>query len=45
MGYTIEQQGTWGAAEAIEIGTDKDGNRVLYGANDDRRPAGAAMGY
>jgi gamma-glutamyltranspeptidase/glutathione hydrolase len=44
MGYTITQQSGWGAAEGIVIG-DKNGHRVLYGANDRRRPAGAAVGY
>jgi gamma-glutamyltranspeptidase/glutathione hydrolase len=42
MGYTIEVQDPWGACEAIAV-DPKTG--VLYGANDDRRPAGLAMGY
>lgn len=49
MGYTISDEPFWGAAEGIEIGEEKgpDGatRRVLHGANDDRRPAGAARGY
>jgi len=42
-GYTITQQAkTWGSAEAIER---DPASGVLYGANDSRAPAGAAMGY
>jgi gamma-glutamyltranspeptidase/glutathione hydrolase len=44
MGYTLTEQSGWGAAEGIVIGS-KAGHRVLYGANDRRRPAGAAIGY
>jgi gamma-glutamyltranspeptidase/glutathione hydrolase len=42
MGYKIEVQDPWGACEAIAV-DPKTG--VLYGASDDRRPAGLAMGY
>ena len=61
MGHAIEEQGYWGAAEAIMIGSmpvedtstpvpdsqvaDEAGPNLLQGANDDRRPAGAAVGY
>jgi gamma-glutamyltranspeptidase/glutathione hydrolase len=50
MGYKIAlSPRNWGAAEGIEIGERPGPNgkpvRVLYGANDDRRPAGAAVGY
>jgi len=42
-GYTITQQAkTWGSAEAIER---DPASGVLYGANDSRAPAGAAVGY
>jgi gamma-glutamyltranspeptidase/glutathione hydrolase len=40
MGYRFMPQTTWGAEEAILL----DGG-TLYGANDKRRPAGAAIGY
>jgi gamma-glutamyltranspeptidase / glutathione hydrolase len=40
MGYHLVEQKPWGAVELIEIA----GGR-LYGANDSRRPAGAALGY
>ena len=40
MGCTLVQQKPWGATELIEIG-----NGRLWGANDDRRPDGAAIGY
>jgi len=40
MGYKLVEQRPWGAVELIEIA----GGR-LYGANDSRRPAGAAIGY
>jgi gamma-glutamyltranspeptidase / glutathione hydrolase len=40
MGYHLVAQQSWGATELIEIA---DGR--LYGANDSRRPAGAAVGY
>ncbi|MGH6827566.1 MAG: gamma-glutamyltransferase [Rhizomicrobium sp.] len=43
-GYNFTDSGrTWGSDEGIIIGT-KDGHRELYGANDDRSPAGAAIG-
>ncbi|SJZ92579.1 gamma-glutamyltransferase [Consotaella salsifontis] len=48
MGYEIEEQPTWGAAEGILIhapGAESTKTRVLAGANDNRRPAGAAVGY
>lgn len=41
LGYRLLSQGTWGAVEAIYI--DNNGN--LLGANDKRRPDGAALGY
>ena len=40
MGYKLVEQKPWGAVELIEIT-----NGQLYGANDSRRPAGAAVGY
>ncbi len=40
MGYKLAEQKPWGATELIEIA-----NGRLYGANDSRRPAGAALGY
>ena len=40
MGYKLVDQKPWGAVELIEIA-----NGQLYGANDSRRPAGAAVGY
>jgi gamma-glutamyltranspeptidase/glutathione hydrolase len=40
MGYKLAPQRQWGAVELIEIA-----NGRLYGANDSRRPAGAAVGY
>jgi gamma-glutamyltranspeptidase/glutathione hydrolase len=40
MGYKLVEQKPWGAVELIEIA-----NGRLYGANDSRRPAGAAIGY
>jgi gamma-glutamyltranspeptidase/glutathione hydrolase len=63
MGYKIQEQSEWGAAEAILIGPPaapagqvaSSGNDamakhrtipgLLYGGNDDRRPAGGASGY
>ena len=39
-GYKLVEQRLWGAVELIEIA-----NGRLYGANDPRRPAGAAVGY
>ncbi len=41
MGYHLRPQQTWAAVEAILIDTDG----TLYGANDKRRPDGAAVGY
>lgn len=43
-GYTFKDRTHWGAAEGIVI-ADKNGKRILYGANDKREPAGAAVGY
>ena len=40
MGYKLVEQKPWGATELIEVA-----NGRLYGANDSRRPAGAAIGY
>jgi gamma-glutamyltranspeptidase/glutathione hydrolase len=40
IGYKLVEQKPWGAVELIEIA-----NGRLYGANDSRRPAGAAIGY
>ena len=62
MGYRLQVQRPWGAAELIEVGpppaaadassAGDDSMQehalkpdVFYGANDDRRPAGAAVGY
>lgn len=42
MGYNIKQLDPWSAVEAILVDTE---NKILYGANDNRRPDGAAMGY
>jgi gamma-glutamyltranspeptidase / glutathione hydrolase len=40
IGYKLVEQRPWGAVELIEIA-----NGRLYGVNDPRRPAGAAVGY
>jgi gamma-glutamyltranspeptidase/glutathione hydrolase len=40
IGYKLVEQRPWGAVELIEIV-----NGRLYGVNDPRRPAGAAIGY
>ena len=42
MGHSISEGGSWGSAEAIlrDLATG-----TLYGANDSRRPQGAALGY
>lgn len=40
MGYHIETFSNWGAASSIAVEGD-----TLWGANDPRRPAGAAVGY
>ena len=42
-GYKFTSGRPWGSAEGIIIGT-KDGKRILYGANDARATAGAAIG-
>lgn len=42
MGYQLKPISTWGAVEAIEIDPV---TKILYGANDIRRPNGKAMGY
>jgi gamma-glutamyltranspeptidase / glutathione hydrolase len=39
MGYSFKRQPGWGAVEAIQI----DENGAVTGANDKRRPDGAAM--
>jgi gamma-glutamyltranspeptidase / glutathione hydrolase len=39
-GYKLFEQKPWGAVELIEIANDR-----LWGANDPRRPGGAAIGY
>lgn len=41
-GYHIVTQAPWAAVEAILVNPD---NGMLYGANDDRRPDGAALGF
>jgi gamma-glutamyltranspeptidase/glutathione hydrolase len=41
-GYKIVPLGTWGAAESLLVNPDSG---LLNGANDSRRPAGAALGY
>jgi gamma-glutamyltranspeptidase / glutathione hydrolase len=40
MGYRLVEEKPWGGIELIEIAGDR-----LYGANDSRRPAGAAVGW
>ena len=40
IGYKLVVQKPWGATELIEVA-----NGRLYGANDSRRPRGAAVGY
>jgi gamma-glutamyltranspeptidase/glutathione hydrolase len=40
MGYTLHERAPWGAAEVIVVG-----QHGIEGANDCRRPAGAALGY
>ncbi len=42
QGYRFRVQHTWGAAEAIMVNPVTG---LLEGANDDRRPAGEAVGY
>ena len=42
-GYNFTENRSWGSDEGIIIGV-KNGKRVLYGANDDRATAGAAVG-
>ncbi len=44
MGHKFEDDVPWGEAEGIVIGS-KNGKRMLYGANDGRVEAGAAIGY
>ena len=44
QGYKFQDDVPWGEAEGIVIGT-KNGKRMLYGANDGRVEAGAAIGY
>ncbi|MGH7092273.1 MAG: gamma-glutamyltransferase, partial [Stellaceae bacterium] len=43
MGYALKAQRPWGAVELIAV--DPGPPRSLYGANDSRRPDGAALGY
>jgi gamma-glutamyltranspeptidase/glutathione hydrolase len=40
-GHKLTEQPQWGAVELIAIGP----GRHLFGVNDPRRPAGAAIGY
>lgn len=40
QGYHFEEQAPWCAVELLQVES-----AALYGANDDRRPAGAAAGY
>lgn len=42
MGYHFTPHDPWGAVEAIMIDPN---SKLLYGANDDRRPGGKALGY
>jgi gamma-glutamyltranspeptidase/glutathione hydrolase len=42
MGYGLKEQKPWGAVELIEV---DPASHHLFGANDKRRPGGAAMGY
>jgi gamma-glutamyltranspeptidase/glutathione hydrolase len=44
QGYKFQNDVPWGEAEGIVIGA-KNGKRMLYGANDGRVEAGAAIGY
>ena len=44
QGYKFQDDVPWGEAEGIVIGS-KNGKRMLYGANDGRVEAGAAIGY
>jgi len=41
-GYQMAPLGTWGAAESLMVNPETG---WIYGANDSRRPAGAALGY
>ncbi|HZU91093.1 MAG TPA: hypothetical protein VE993_17710 [Stellaceae bacterium] len=48
MGYKLKAKKPWGAVELIAAGTalsDRLRPGFLYGAHDDRRPAGAAAGF
>ncbi|MEO8890038.1 MAG: gamma-glutamyltransferase, partial [Coleofasciculaceae cyanobacterium] len=42
LGYKITPLVSWGAAESILVDPETE---LLHGANDSRRPAGAAVGY
>jgi hypothetical protein len=42
MGYSLKEQKPWGAVELIEA---DPATHQLLGANDKRRPGGAAMGF
>jgi gamma-glutamyltranspeptidase/glutathione hydrolase len=44
QGHKFQDDVPWGEAEGIVIGA-KGGKRMLYGANDGRVEAGAAIGY
>ena len=41
MGYQLSPDKPWGAVESIYVDTSK---KIIYGANDRRRPAGKAVG-
>ncbi|MDI2089799.1 gamma-glutamyltransferase [Commensalibacter oyaizuii] len=43
-GYPLDMYSTWGIAEGIHVGKDKDGKRVYYGGVDYRHAGGAAVG-
>lgn len=42
MGYRVVPFASWGAAESILVNPK---TKLLYGANDSRKPAGKAFGY
>lgn len=43
-GYPLDLYSTWGIAEGIVVGQDKDGKRIYYGGTDYRHAGGAAVG-
>ncbi|WP_271790202.1 gamma-glutamyltransferase [Commensalibacter communis] len=43
-GYPLDLYSTWGIAEGIVVGKDKDGKRIYYGGTDYRHPGGGAVG-